>query len=207
MNAYRKYDDVIRKWSKSLPRWHGLVYCLTVCKRSASLYLEFVNREGWGDRDAIHTAHGLITQAIAGIPPDPGMLNDCLARIEHYTPNTEDFSDCVYAQDAGIIHFYSTELLRHWNASHIYYVARYCYEIADASVFEEVMPHGGVVTAQIERAVETHEYIVSELSWQTRIRKELSALPTGDPTAAAACMEPWAAAPLVRSRLSPTNSV
>jgi hypothetical protein len=144
------------------------------------LYFEFVNREDWGAKEAISISHDLLTLAISGKPFSDEILDDCISQLEDFTPDTEEFSDCTYATDAGIIHIYSIELLKQHKPENIYYVAQYCYEIVDASLFELIMPDGGIVTQDIERKVENHPLMQAELDWQSSIRDGLMQLREGD---------------------------
>jgi uncharacterized protein YjaG (DUF416 family) len=201
MTVYPEYDKTILAWSSTLSPWHGLIYCLTVCKRSAPFYFEFVEREGWGDIEAIKLSHQLLRLAIEQTLISTGLLTDCLQRLNDHIPDTDDFEDCTFAQDATAIHIYSTELLKAWNPSHVYYVARYCYEIADVEAFDEILPNGGIVTPEIEQQAEQHEFITEELQWQQRIRKELEKLEQGNVQAAMDAIEEWARTPLSRKKV------
>ena len=196
MNVYRDYEATIKAWSVGLSPWHSLVYCLTACKRSAPLYYQFADREGWGDKEAISLSHELLGFAIAG-PPPSDRLEDCIARLERATPDTEEF-DCSYALSAAVIHSYSTELIRGHNPENVYYVAQTCYEIVDASVLNEVMPGIGVVTPEIERRVQQHTYLQDEIAWQRRTRDELKAIPEGNTQLAEIKISEWSRAPLLR---------
>jgi hypothetical protein len=197
MDVYLDYDATIKAWSAGLSPWHSLIYCLTVCRRSAVLYHEFADREGWGDKEAIALTHELLVLAIAGSSPPSDIVENCIARLDFYTPDTEEF-DCSYALDAAVIHFYSAELLQGHKPENVHHVARTCYDIVDASVFGEVMPGGGIVTRKIERQVEQHPYLRDEITWQRRVRDELASVPEGNTQLAEARILEWSAASLLR---------
>lgn len=198
MNNYRLYDTTIRKWTASLSPWHAVLYALCVCQRSISLYFEFVANEKWGDKEAFKISHKLLEGYLSGIVPSAVELAECKARIEKFTPDTEEFPEGVYACDTGIIHLYSLSLIEEFNAEHAYYIARYCYELVDCAAGARIQPKGGHMTPDIEEQIGSHALVQAELMWQSKGQQMISEIPKFDVVKAKQFICFWTAEPIIR---------
>ena len=203
MNVYRLYDQTIKDWSASLSQWYGRLYCLAICRRVAPLYVEFVQREGWGDEAAFFLTHQLLRVSLRGDLPDSDVLADCRSRVEEFTPNTEEYTDAVYACDAGVMHLYALRCLDAYKLEWVYYVARYCYELVDAATWRIIQPEGGIVTPELEQRAEEHSLIQEEVCWQAVTREQLATVPEGDVTAAESFLQRSVVEPIIRHAVPP----
>lgn len=199
MSQYRLYESTIKAWTAELSHWHSVLYALSVCKRSAPLYYEFVAAKKWGDKKAFNACHQLLEDWLSKRELDQKLLGVCKNRIEDCTPDTKEYSDSVYACDTGIIHIYALSLLQEFKVEHTYYIARYCYELVDCAAGMQLQPDGGTFTPALEAEIESHPLVQEELLWQAKGRKLVSEIPELDLCSAKEFVKIWAAEPIVRN--------
>ncbi len=148
--------------------------------------------------EAFKTSHQMLEDYLAGIVPGAVDLAECKARVEKFTPGTEEFPGSDHACDAGLVHIYSLSLIEEFNAEHAYYIARYCYELVDSAAYMLIQPKGGDLTADIEEQIENHPLVQAELSWQSKGRQMISEFPKHDVTLAKRFLDFWTAEPIIR---------
>lgn len=198
MEQYLLYDTAIKEWTASLSPWHAVLYAFCACRRAAPLYYQFVAQEKWGDEEAFKICHRLLETYLFDVVPEMADIERCKARVELFTPSTEEFSDGVYACDTGIMHLYSLSLLELFDAEHAYYIARYCYELGDYAAGLLIQPGGGHITSAIELQIANHPLVQAELSWQSRGRQMISEITRGDVLMAKRFIQFWTSEPIIR---------
>lgn len=197
MQVYRDYIRASEQWTSHLGWWHSVLYCYSMCIRTAPLYFAFTARKSWGDNEALISAKNLAKSFLAGEHVTTLSVDECFNHLEMMVPNTEEFPDGSAACDAGIIHLYTLSLLRRHDTKETQYVASYGYDLVDAAAGNEILP-AGIMTPEMEEAVANHPIVQAEVAWQARGRDLLSAIPEFDMTAAASFLNDWTSQPVIR---------
>ncbi len=191
MTVYSQYTEDVGQWSASLGGWHGVLYSHAVCLRVAPLYFNFSAHEGWGDNGYLMNVHRLAQKFLFEARPDLSSLDSAYSQLEEVIPDTEDFPDCSAACDAGVIHLYTLSLMRRHDPAEIRYIADYCYNIVDAVAGNELVP-AGIMTSDMEEALQRHPLVQGEVEWQALGRQLLANVSEGDQEFARQFLVQWA---------------
>ena len=80
------------------------------------------------------------------------------------------------------VHAYSVEAILERSREHVRYVYTIACNCADAAAADTVLPDGGIVTPEVEAAVERHAHVQEEIAWQRKVFASLRAGPPRDDT-------------------------
>jgi len=169
LDVYDQYISDANSWAKSVAFWRALLYCFAMCRRLEPYYVEFHNRERWGDPVLLKQAQEVTYRWLVSEQLDEGSARNLLATIEPVIPHTDDFDDCSSALDAVSVHVYTVEAIVNSSLKHVEYVYTIAYDRVDAAAGDAVLPEGGIYTTEVEQAIGRHAYVRNELSWQRQV--------------------------------------
>lgn len=178
--------DWLRTRVENLAPSGRLAFLLSCAERLFPNYVAFSRHHDWGESEVLRQALDLGWKRLAGERVTRGEIEDCLARCERVTPNTEDFdSEFVSAGlDAAICCTLVLELLVNDNPKKIVEAASLARDTVDMHVQE--LERLDANDPHLEEQIVAHPLMQRELERQ---RTDLDLLGAMDWTQADAVRE------------------
>ena len=120
-----KYEEFITKFNKqvfSLDYARQLTLAIEVCKKLYFDYVEFSEKNQWGDKDVLLDAITLVEQS-ANSDIKQELIDKTLSQLDTITPDMDDFGSdelASYALNACVAVYNSIEFISDKQAKHIY---------------------------------------------------------------------------------------